>query len=454
MKLSTKTLVALCGLGVVAAASLGGCSGGNGGESSGDDASGSGSGSGGDGGGGGTTGSGEGAGDLGTGGGLDIGGTSGTGGRLDEGSACVATKLQANYEQRPADIIFLIDNSGSMTEEIESVQRNINKNFADIIEASGIDYRVIMISQHGSHSATQSVCVAEPLGSGPCDPLPETPNSNPPHFYQYNVEVESLNSLCLALDTLKGAIQPKGEAVPNGWSEWLRPDSLKVFVEITDDGVDCSTTSLGEHNITLEDVLDDENQNVEGGTTSAARFDTALTQVAPEFFGTPDARNYMFFSFVGIEVNTPATEPWPADQPVTWRQCRPGSVDPGTTYQALSVMTGGLRYPINQFATYDAVFQAIANSVISGAKLVCEIEVPKAPGGHSLELDKVQIEFTPSDGGTKQIFTQVKSPEDCSAMAFYEQDGVIRLCEDTCVAVRQDNAARMELLYGCSVNPD
>lgn len=453
MKFSTKTLVALWGLGVIAAASLGGCSGGNGdGASSGNDASGSGNGGGG-GNDGGTSGGGMMSGGPGTGGGFDTGAATGAGG-LDEESACVATKLQANYEQRPADIIFLIDNSGSMTEEIESVQRNINKNFADIIEASGIDYRVIMISMHGSHSETQSVCIEAPLGSGPCDPLPTTPNSNPPRFYQYSVEVESTNSLCLALDTLRGAIQPRGAPVPNGWSEWLRPDSLKVFVEITDDGVDCSTRSLGENNIELKDIDDDENQNVEGGLLSAEIFDTALTTVAPEFFGTKDARNYMFFSFVGIKENTPATEPWPPEEPVTWQQCRPGSVDPGTTYQALSVMTGGLRYPINQYATYDAVFKAIANSVISGAKLSCEVEIPKPPDGHSLDLETVQIEFTPSNGDPKQTFVQVKSPEECSAMAFYVEGDVIRLCDETCVFARRDNTARLDLLYGCSVTPD
>ncbi|MGQ0505643.1 MAG: hypothetical protein ACT4TC_10010, partial [Myxococcaceae bacterium] len=51
---------------------------------------------------------------------------------------------------RPVDIIFVIDNSGSMTSEIQEVERNINVNFAQIIQASGVDYRVILIAKHGS----------------------------------------------------------------------------------------------------------------------------------------------------------------------------------------------------------------------------------------------------------------------------------------------------------------
>ncbi|WP_437591310.1 hypothetical protein [Sorangium sp. So ce1000] len=463
MKLSTKTLVGLVGLGLLAAAAaIGGCSGGGGDAGVGNSGSASASGSGGSSSSGETSGSG-----LGDGGGFDV--DAGTGDKdasLNGDTACVATRLQADYQQRPADIIFIIDNSESMKDEINSVQRNINQNFASIIADSKIDYRVIMLSRHGSSDLEQSVCIEAPLGSGSCSPVPPNPNSNPPHYYQYNLDIGSLDSLCLAIDTLKGAIQPRGETTSPGWSQWLREDSLKVFVEITDDGVDCKTKSLGADktafeegaDITLYDLDDDEpaNKNVAGGTHSAEIFETALMAVAPEFFGSKDARNYKFFSFVGIKENDPPTTPWPPEAPATWEQCRPDSVDPGTTYQVLSVMTGGLRYPIQQHDTYDAVFKAIANSVISGAKLACEIEVPKAPGGQSIDLDTVQIEFTPSDGGQKKTFSQVKSHEECAgtSSSFYIEEGIIRLCEDTCAMAAQDNTAGMQLLYGCSVNPN
>lgn len=378
--------------------------------------------------------------------GIDIDGGIGDG-SLNEDSACVAESLQANYQKRPADIIFVIDNSGSMTEEIESIQRNINKNFASIISANEVDYRVIMLSRHGSATQSQSICIEEPLGKGSCDPLPTAPNTNEPYFYQYNLDVDSKVSLCFILDTLKGGLQPRGGAVPGGWSTWLRPDSLKVFVQVTDDNVQCETTTI-EPKLTL----DDDNETVEAGAAVAEAFDKALTSYAPEHFGTPDARNYIFFSIVGLKDYDDAHSPHPPTAEVLggFRNQCPDAVGPGTGFQTLSVMTGGLRYPVCGYDTYDKMFQAIADSVISGAQLTCEIIVPKAPDGKSLDLDKIQIEYTPSDGGDKETFAKVDNADACKAKAFYIEDGHIKVCPETCDVVRKDNAGHMSLLYGCS----
>src|SRR5690606_29760723 len=60
---------------------------------------------------------------------------------------CAAVTGQATLRKRPMDIIISIDNSGSMAGEIEAVQQRISDDFAQIIEQSGIDYRVIMVSR-------------------------------------------------------------------------------------------------------------------------------------------------------------------------------------------------------------------------------------------------------------------------------------------------------------------
>ena len=65
---------------------------------------------------------------------------------------------------KEVDIIFVVDNSGSMTDEIDAIRRNINDNFAAIIEASGVDYRVILLSQYGREGT--NVCIEPPL-AGP-----------------------------------------------------------------------------------------------------------------------------------------------------------------------------------------------------------------------------------------------------------------------------------------------
>src|SRR5215510_2565781 len=51
--------------------------------------------------------------------------------------ACSSTSVHAmRGPPRPVDVIFVIDNSGSMAEEIAAVRSNINKDFAAIIEQS------------------------------------------------------------------------------------------------------------------------------------------------------------------------------------------------------------------------------------------------------------------------------------------------------------------------------
>jgi hypothetical protein len=74
-------------------------------------------------------------------------------------SSCGLQSYEAEVVIRPVDVILIIDNSGSMTAEIKGVQDNINKNFAQIIEQSGLDYRVILLSQHGKYDPDEHVCI-------------------------------------------------------------------------------------------------------------------------------------------------------------------------------------------------------------------------------------------------------------------------------------------------------
>ena len=56
-----------------------------------------------------------------------------------------------------------------LTDEIVAVQNNINTSFANIIDQSGLDYRVIMLSKHGRATNDQSICISSPLsGNGTC----------------------------------------------------------------------------------------------------------------------------------------------------------------------------------------------------------------------------------------------------------------------------------------------
>src|SRR5689334_720197 len=110
-------------------------------------------------------------------------------------AACAHVMAAATLTKKPVDIIVIIDNSGSMTDKIIAVQNNINVNFATIIGASGLDYRVIMLSKHGSALIEQSVCISQPLsGNASCSPPPGKP-VNGPRFFHYSLEISSHNSL-------------------------------------------------------------------------------------------------------------------------------------------------------------------------------------------------------------------------------------------------------------------
>ncbi|XXX74195.1 hypothetical protein WMF30_41780 [Sorangium sp. So ce134] len=374
--------------------------------------------------------------------GIGVGSGHNTGGAppVTPDTACVATVAEATLTKRPVDIVFVIDNSPSMANEIISVQNNINESFAAIIGASGIDYRVIMISAHGTAQVDDSICVGAPLSASSCDPVPEAPGNNPPVFYHYSHEIRSNDALCVLLGSYNGGLPDQHGVAPSGWSEWVREDSLKVITVITDDHVGCQSTHLP-RNIYIDDTrqeLDD----------VADDFEELLFGLDPVVFGDVNAPNYVFHSIVGLLENTPATDAYGPDGDVVEETCGT-AVAPGTGYQTLSKRTGGLRFPLCQTSSYDVVFQAIAEGVITGAVVECEFAVPDSPPGEVIDLSTVVVQYTPGDGGDPQSFRQVSSAQACAAGSFFIEDDMIKLCPVACQAVQADAAAAIDVLYGC-----
>ncbi|MBK8251477.1 MAG: hypothetical protein IPK82_02265 [Polyangiaceae bacterium] len=372
------------------------------------------------------------AGDIGLG-----GKQGGTGGLMP----CVATSVEGTLEKKPVDIMFIIDNSGSMGDNINAVQNNINQNFAAIIGASGIDYRVIMISEHGALGA-ESICIGAPLSTSNCNPVPAEPGQNPPIFYQYSVPIGSHNSVCQALSGYDGTLPDQYNYGPGGWKQWLRKEAFKVFVEVTDDGMTC----------TFNGVAYDDNDNPADGDVAAKTFDAALLALDPEQFGTDAARNYVWHSIIGLAEKAVPTEAYAPTDPVATGVCGT-AVASGTAYQVLSQVTGGLRFPICEFASFDVVFQEIAKGVIAGAKIDCALPVPEPPPGETIDLATVVLEYTPGNGGAVVKMSQVGSAAMCKPDAFYIENNVIQLCPDACALVQSDDKAKIDVLFGCSTEP-
>jgi len=349
-------------------------------------------------------------------------GTGGTGG----GASCATQQADADVERLPVDIIVSIDNSGSMQDEIDAVESNINTQFANILQASGVDYRVILVSRHEKKGRQTSICVTAPLSANTaCPPTPDLPAFTE-RFYQYSLKVDSLNSLVLLVDTFDATVPDEFGLAPMGWGAWLRPNASKVILEITDD----NSTEM-----------------------SATDFVAKLTAKSAQF-GSAAVPAFTFHSIIGIGEKPQVTDPWQPSEPVQTSTCT-GNADtvenPGPVYQELSRATGGLRFPLCQFTAFDAVFQKIANDVVSHAAIVCDFPIPEAPKNQDLDLSKVAVSYDAGDGNPAKTFGQAMSLAECVPDAFYidAASNKILLCPDTCVAAQRGKAPKIEVLFTC-----
>src|SRR5262245_44502082 len=86
-------------------------------------------------------------------------------GSRDDSCATIGPTAQPSH--RPIDVIFVVDNSPSMSDEIAEIEARINRDFAGIIAASGLDYRVVLVSRYGKAgsavgNSANPICVQAP----------------------------------------------------------------------------------------------------------------------------------------------------------------------------------------------------------------------------------------------------------------------------------------------------
>ena len=335
--------------------------------------------------------------------------------------ACAISSFEAYQTLHSIDIIFVIDQSGSMNAEIDSVVRNINVNFADIIGESLADYRVIMLAEHGSSS--NRICISEPLSGTLCTPQTQKP-AQTERFFHYSQRIASSDSLQKILETYRRA--DSLNLAPKGWSAWLRPSATKLFVEITDDN----------------------------SSLRAEEFDRRLLETDPEMFGTPENRKYVFYTIAGLRGRGGSEMAWSPDEPLVSEKCTPDSVNPGVEYQKLSVLTGGLRFPVCHWASFDEIFNEIAKGVIEEVRLGCSMDLPPAPRGLEANTDRLVIEYAPGARGKVRAIQRTDDLEQCTADGFVVEDRRIRLCEQLCDEVREDLVGRMWIRASCRVACD
>jgi hypothetical protein len=315
----------------------------------------------------------------------------------DAGANNCATATAAAVKP-PLDIIVIVDQSESMDEEIVSVKASIN-NLSTILNATGIDYHVVMIAtKDGANSPPYNVCVPPPLGGPNCD-------SNGSTFRLVNEFIYSNDGLKLTLATLDATA---GDKV---WADFLRPNALKVFIPVTDD----DSTQM-----------------------SAVNFDAQLLGKAGGAFGTDTARNYRFYPIIGASTFPSETK------------CGSGAVNNGPVYIALTKMTGGKWFPVCT-ADFAPVFNEIGSTL--AAQSACELSIPTPANGGELDPDKVNVKFTSADGKKVEVVLQDKSAgcEDGANGWQYSADGKkVLLCGAACEEARNDPGSKVDVEFGCA----
>ncbi len=323
-----------------------------------------------------------------------------------------------------------------MVEEIQEIQDEINVNFAGIIEQAEVDYRVILLSRHGK-IADQRICIASPLsGAASCAPEPPAMPVESTRFFHHSVQIDSNEPWCELLTNLDAP--DEFNLHPQGYGALLRDDAFKVVVVITDDRPFCVYGTK-----TFSDSFDPER--------AAREFDAALLARSPQF-GTAEKRNYLFHTIAGMNWANVADKSIPhlPTAPLVATRCGEEVMDPALGYQALSILTGGLRYP-SCAPDFTTIFTEIAKGVIEGSKLPCRYELPTPPVGATLDLATVVPTFSPDATTNPVDFVQVPTADDCAPDKFYIDQSQIKLCPDTCAYVQGATAGSMNLKYGCAL---
>lgn len=320
-------------------------------------------------------------------------------------TTCATSEVTA--AKPPVDVIVVVDQSGSMNDDIVRVKANINK-LSDYLMATGLDYRVVMVARVGTSTASTStdICVPPPLGGPAVDCGATTKplrNSNPPIFRTSNQSIGSTNALSMLVSTYDSP------TVGIGWKDAIRPDAFKAFVPITDDN-----SSMTEVN-----------------------FDTQILAKGAGVFGTAAARKYGAFPIMGSST-------YPSEV-----RCGTTMVNNGPTYVKLVKLVGGKWFPLCS-TDFGPLFTDMAKSI--AAAVACEVTVPPPPAGEVFDPAKINVIYSPSSGGSVPV------PRDDSAPCATGANGwqlsadksKILLCGTACAGLKADPGGKVSVQFGCA----
>ena len=341
-----------------------------------------------------------------------------------EDAACASVFVEANLDRGPVDIVWMVDNSPSMEPAIEEVRRGLN-DFAALIAAGGLDYRVIMLSERGT--GQYDVCIPPPLsGDSSC--------GDGERFRHSNVDIRSTQPLEQFLGTLA---QTSGYSFGDSrggepWRDFLRADSTKNIVIVTDDNSRFSA---------------DQFEGFPGGSNPFNSTELPPGILDASWGGLFDG--YVFHGLYGYGESGADSEP------CRYRDgSRPASG--GSVYSSLIMRSGGVRASLCDGASaWGPFFESLATNVAMTAQVDCEIALPEPPDGMTLDPRRVNVVIRTA---AEQV-TIPKVPDEagCGLLGgwYYDNDAEptrVILCPRTCDLAQEAGAMEgggVSVQFGC-----
>jgi len=321
----------------------------------------------------------------------------------------------------------MVDNSNSMDLAIAEVKQGLNA-FADLISASNLDYKVILLSDRGSSQL--SLCIPQPLaGDANC--------GNGPRFFHASVDILSTQPLEQFLGTLgqTSGYTPGASRGGEPWASELRAEATKTIVVVTDDNARLSATDF---------------HTFAGGPNPFNSTTLPPGILDPSYNGMFD--DYLFSGIYG----------WGSAQDPSVKCTYPNSSgsppSSGSTYTTLVNMTGGVRAQIcDGSAAWGPFFSEVAQAVVANAAVSCNLAIPEPPNGQQLDLGRVNVALNSGDQQT--LLPRVAGVSQCGTEAgWYYDDPVapteVILCPASCDEAQTlagpDKPGSVEVLFGCT----
>ena len=309
---------------------------------------------------------------------------------------CGAVTQMAQNMRQPVDLIFGVDTTGSMLEEIGFTEDNMNA-FSQQITEAGIDVRVILISTPKDGAPpfphVDGVCIEPPLGSGQCPTDGKSPNYL--HISQPLADWDILQNYI--------------DLYPM-YREHLREDSFKTFVSISDGDI------AG-------------NPILQVPISSADTFMAAVNELEPTTQMWSNWRYSAIYSF---------------------SPCGIGN-DVGVVHADLVERTRGVSGDIC-LQNFKPVFDDLAGQVVNVVTLTCDWQIPPTPSGERFDPAKTNVQLT-LEGNPEQL-GKAPTASDCGTRDGwrYDTDSAPRRViarPSTCTRIQAARDARVDLLFGC-----